>query len=132
VANAYTSLLTIMDAQIAFVGFVNRVLTAKKAVRFTAIAATETGRRRILDSLNHEFAPAIRADAIRHNDREKLYGHACYVFHSGTGFGVEFTTVREAYAELSTEDGWLILLRDGSAGLHRPEGRWDDEKWIGR
>lgn len=57
-------------------------------------------------------------------------GHPCFVFHESLGFGVEFASVREAYDKLSLEDGWLILLRDGSAGIHRPEARWDDEKLI--
>ena len=52
------------------------------------------------------------------------------MFHEPLGFGVEFASVREAYDELSVGDGWLILLCDGSAGIHRPEARWDDEKLI--
>ena len=38
--------------------------------------------------------------------------------------------VRDAYEKLSVEDSWLILLTDASAGIHRPEARWDDEKLI--
>jgi hypothetical protein len=46
------------------------------------------------------------------------------------GFGAEFSTVREAYDELSLEDSWLIVLQDASAGIHRPEARWGDEKLL--
>jgi hypothetical protein len=31
---------------------------------------------------------------------------------------------------LSVQDRWLIILQDGSASIHRPKARWDDEKLI--
>jgi hypothetical protein len=52
------------------------------------------------------------------------------IFYSPLGFGVEFASVREAYEKLSIEDSWFIILHDASAGIHRPEARWDDEKLI--
>ena len=60
----------------------------------------------------------------------KLWDEPCYVFHTRIGFGVNYPNVRDAYDELSLDDSWLILLQDGSVGIHRPEARWDDEKLL--
>jgi hypothetical protein len=46
------------------------------------------------------------------------------------GFGVEFPTVRDAYDQLSVVDDWLIVLQDATAGIYRPEGRFDREMLL--
>ena len=120
-----------MDAQRAFTQFVQRCLSPEKARRFTELCASKKGQRKVLASLYHEFEPAVRSGAVRRGGYDKLWDSSCFVFHEPLGFGVEFASVREAYDQLSVEDGWLILLRDASADIHRPEARWDDEKLIG-
>lgn len=119
-----------MDAQQAFARFVSRVLAREKAERFTSLSATKKGQRKILDGLCHEFEPAILPAAVRLKDYDAFWDKPCFVFYAPMGFGVEFSEVREAYDKLSLEDSWLMLLTDASAGIHRPEGRWDDEKLI--
>ena len=120
-----------MDARQAFAHFVQRCLSPEKARRFTELCATKKGQQKILAGLYHEFEPAIRSDAVRRGGYERLWDSPCFVFHESIGFGTEFTSVREAYDQLSVEDGWLILLRDASAGIHRPEApRWDHEKLV--
>ena len=119
-----------MDAPQAFTHFVQRCLSPEKARRFAELAASKKGQRKFLAGLYHEFEPAVRAEAVRGGGYDKLWERPCFVFHEPLGFGVEFASVREAYDELSVGDGWLILLCDGSAGIHRPEARWDDEKLI--
>jgi hypothetical protein len=120
-----------MDAQQAFRQFVQRCLAPEKSRRFTELSASKKGQRKVLAGLCHEFEPSVRSDAVRRGGYDKLWNSSCFVFHEPLGFGVEFASVREAYDQLSVEDGWLILLRDASAGIHRPEARWDDEKLIG-
>jgi hypothetical protein len=119
-----------MDAQQAFTRFVQRCLSPEKARRFSELAASRKGQRKVLAGLYHEFEPAVRAAAVRGGGFDKLWERPCFIFHESLGFGVEFASVLEAYDKLSVDDGWLILLRDGSAGIHRPEARWDDEKLI--
>ena len=119
-----------MDAQQTFARFVSRVLVREKAERFTALSTSKKGQRKILDGLCHEFDPAILPTAVRRNDYDALLNKPCFVFFAPMGFGVEFRAVRDAYDELSIQDSWLILLTDASAGIYRPEGRWDDEKLI--
>ena len=119
-----------MDAPQAFTHFVQRCLSSEKARRFTELSATKKGQQKILAGLYHEFEPAVRSDTVRRGGYDSLWDSSCFVFHQPLGFGVEFASVREAYNQLSIEDGWLILLRDASAGIHRPEARWDDEKLI--
>jgi hypothetical protein len=120
-----------MDAQQAFNHFVQRCLLSEKARRFTELCATRKGQQKILAGLGGEFESAIREDAVGRGNYDKLWDSSCFVFHEPLGFGVEFASVREAYDQLSVEDGWLILLRDASAGIHRPEApRWDHEKPI--
>jgi len=122
--------LTDMDAQEVFAKFVKRTMILEKADRFTALSETKNGQRKILDGLNHQFESAIRPDAVRHRSYDKFLDSPCFAFHSPLGFGVKFDSVRDAYDKLSMEDGWLILLCDASAGIHRPEARWDEEKLI--
>jgi hypothetical protein len=119
-----------MDAQQAFTEFVQRCLSPEKAGRFTELCASKEGRRKILDGLCHEFEAAIRSDAVQRGGYDQFWSRPCFVFHAPLGFGLEFASVREAYDQLSVENSWLILLRDASAGIHRPEARWDDEKLI--
>ena len=119
-----------MDAQHAFAEFVQRFFTPEKARRFSELCASKKGQRKVLAGLYHEFEPAVRSGAARKGGYDRIWSSPCFVFHKPLGFGIEVASVREAYDELSVEDGWLILLRDGSAGIHRPESRWDDEKLI--
>jgi hypothetical protein len=119
-----------MNAIEAFTTFVQRGLIAAKAHRFTVLASSKKGQRKVLDGLCHEFEPAIRESAVHPKDYSSLWNKRCYVFHARVGFGTGFSTVRAAYDELSLDDSWLIVLDDGSAGVHRPESCWDDEKLI--
>jgi hypothetical protein len=119
-----------MDPQQAFSQFVNQVLSSEKARRLTAIAATTKGQRKVLEELCHQIEYAVRPAAIRLGGYNSLWDHSCFVFHTSVGFGAEFPSVREAYDKMTLEDGWLILLKDASAGVHRPESRWDDEKLL--
>ncbi|MFN0058055.1 MAG: hypothetical protein ACKVX7_06325 [Planctomycetota bacterium] len=119
-----------MDAQQAFTHFVQRCLSPERAERFSKLAATKKGQQKVLASLYHKFEPAVRAESVRRGSYDSLWSSLCFVFHQPLGFGVEFASVREAYDQLSLKDGWLILLRDASAGIHRPEAKWDAEKLI--
>jgi hypothetical protein len=119
-----------MEATAAFVNFIRRVLTPAKAQRFAALVGKEKGQKRILKGLYHEFEPAIRANAIRKEPYDRVWDQPCFVFAESQGFGVEYASVREAYEEVASYDGWLIVLQDGSAGIHRPEDRWDAEKML--
>ena len=114
------------------------IRTVRPAMPFTGEGETlhralchQEGQRKVLAGLCHEFESAVLPSAVRRGGYDSLWGSPCFVFHEPLGFGVEATSVREAYDQLSLEDGWLILLRDASAGIHRPEARWDDEKLIG-
>src|SRR5688572_25010944 len=119
-----------MDAQKAFKFFVNRVLEKGKAERFDSLSDTKKGQRKILVGLCHQFGPAILAKAVRPKDYSHIWEKPCFVFYESLGFGVPFDSVRGAYEELSVTDSWLIVLADGSAGIHRPEARWDDERLV--
>jgi hypothetical protein len=119
-----------MDATEAFVAFVKRILIPAKASRFTELTSSKKCQRKILDALSHEFERAVREAASRKRDYSKLWEMPCFAFHPRVGFGAEFSNVRVAYDELTLDDGWLILLRDGSAGIFRPEAAWDNEKLI--
>src|SRR5262245_34150804 len=119
-----------MSAVDAFVTFVERALLPAPARRFAALAPSKQGQRKILEALCHEFEPAVRPTATRQTVEASLMDEPCFMFRDGDGFGVEFATVRRAYDHLSLVDGWLILLLDGSAGIYRPEARWDREQMI--
>ena len=117
-----------MNATEAFSAFVMRVMPPAKGNRFAVLASSKNGQCKIIHKLCHKFA--VREATIQTADYTKLWGKPCFAFHSRVGFGAEFPTVRKAYDELSMDDGWLILLQDASAAIHRPEARWDDEKLI--
>jgi hypothetical protein len=119
-----------MNATEAFGAFVRRALIPAKARRFAVLASSKKGQRKALNGLGNEFEPAIRAAAIGTKDYSQLWEEPCFAFHPRVGFGARFSTVREAYDELSLDDSWLIVLQDASAGIHRPEARWDHEKLI--
>ncbi len=119
-----------MNATETFTAFVTRVLNPAKARRLAVLVSSDKGQRKVLNGLCHEFQPAIRAAAIRTKDYSQLWEKPCFAFHPRVGFGAEFSTVREAYGELSMDDSWLIVLQDASQGIHRPEARWDDEKLL--
>jgi hypothetical protein len=119
-----------MNASEAFAAFVRRALIPAKARRFAVLASSKKGHRKALNGLCHEFEPAVRDTAICAKDYSNFWEKPCYAFHPRVGFGVEFSTVRDAYDELSLDDSWLIVLQDASAGIHRPEARWDHEKLI--
>jgi len=115
-------MLSRMSAVQAFSAFVSLALTPARATRYSGLANRPKGQKRVLDSLYHDFERAIRPDAKRRAvDRRAR----CYAYHSSLGFGAEFPSVAEAYSKLGSDDGWLIIVSDGSAGIYRPESRWD-------
>lgn len=119
-----------MTAEEAFALFVTRVLLPHKARRFATLVSRTKGQRKILDGLCHEFEPAIRPQAVRPKDYKHIWSRPCFAFHPSLEFGAAFPSVRDAYEQLSVDDSWLILLQDGTAGIHRPEARWDAEKLL--
>lgn len=119
-----------MDATAPFIVFVSRFLVPTKRRRYQELARSERGRKKLLDGLGHEFRGAIRPECMLRPSYDRLLETPCLVFHSSSGFGLPRASMRVALDELGSDDGWLILLDDGSAGAHRPEGRWDDEVLI--
>lgn len=120
-----------MNASDAFVAFVKRVLVPVKAQRFVNLVPTPKGQQKILHGLCHDFETAIRENAICDRDYCKFWDKPCFAFHSKLGFGAAYSKLTDAYNELSRDDSWLIVMQDGTAGIHRPESRWDAEKLIG-
>ena len=118
-----------MEAREAFIRFVSAVLVKEKAERFGTLATTTKGQRKIMIALCHEIEPAVRPSAVRRAAYDPVLEEPCFVFFESIGFGVPLPTVREAYEKISVYD-WLIVLRDASAGIYRPESRWDDETLL--
>lgn len=121
-----------MSADEAFISFARNVLVLEKARRYEALIATPRGRKKFLGCLYHDFDDAILPACERGNDYMAILGFACFVFFEPEGFGAAFASVENAYNKLSDRDGWLILTDDGSAGVYRPENRWDAERMIER
>ena len=111
-----------MTAEQAFATFVIRALEPARAARFAGLVGSDRGRRRLLRSLDHDFERALRPVA---NGGPVDRTAACHAYHVSVGFGAAFGSVAEAIARLGGTDGWLVILADGSAGIYRPEGRWD-------
>jgi hypothetical protein len=112
-----------MDACQAFSTFVRRALTPARAERLSVLAGSANGQHKLLGTLDHDFERAIRADARRRRVDRKA---PCYAYHQSLGFGVGFPSVAAAYDHLGAVDGWLIIVSDGSAGIYRPESRWNE------
>src|SRR5262245_59795540 len=98
----------------AFAAFDKRVRVPAKSTRLAALVGTKKGQPKILNSICHEFDPAVRPTALRERDYSNLWERPCFVFYSPLGFGVEFTKLRDAYEQLSINDSWLIVLQDAS------------------
>lgn len=119
-----------MDATAPFSVFVTRFLVASKSERYQELARSEKGRRKFLGGLCHGLRGVVRPECIHPASYDRMLEAPCLIFHSAIGFGVLCASMRRALDELRSDDGWLILLDDGSAGAHRPEGRWDAEILI--
>lgn len=113
-----------MDPAQALSAFVARALTSQKASRYSGLAGSEKGRRKLLGYLDHDFERSIRPNVKRGTVDRKAQ---CFAYHSSVGFGGPFPSVAEAYKRLESDDGWLIVVSDGSAGIYRPEAHWDAE-----
>lgn len=121
-----------MDATEALCHFVGRALVPRKAKRIVELASqgSPKTRRRIVQSLAHEFEPFVQPSAIRELDFKQIARMPCYAFSDHADFGQVFCSVQLARDFLSLYDGWLLVTQDASAGLFRPEIRWDDEMLI--
>jgi hypothetical protein len=109
-----------MTAVEAFKQFAKHVLTPSKAERFATLASSKKGQHKILNDLCHRFESVVRKSAIQRRDRRSFENLACFAFHASCGFGASYPTVSEAYEALSVDDGWLILVADGSVGFIAP------------
>ena len=113
-----------MDAKQAFSRFVSTALKPARAARYCGLAGGAKGQIKLLASLDHDFEKAMRNDAKRGSVNRAV---RCYAYHRSVGFGAEFESVAEAYKQLGSTDGWLIVVSDGTAGIYRPEANWDGE-----
>jgi hypothetical protein len=113
-----------MDATQALSAFVIRALTPERASRYSGLTGSEKGRRKLLGYLAHDFERSIRPNVKRGIVDRKAQ---CFAYHSSVDFGEQFPSVAEAYERLDSDDGWLIVVSDGSAGIYRPEAHWDAE-----
>jgi len=86
------------------------------------LSRNDKGQRKVLASLYHDFERSIRADVRKPSVNRAA---PCYAYHASVGFGAPFPSVVDAFERLGALDGWLIVLSDGSAGIYRPEDRWD-------
>lgn len=119
-----------MTSREALEQFVRKVLLPAKADRYASLIGKRKGEDRILASLDHEFEPAIRPNVIRSSDYRNVWHKPCFIFHRSREFGADAPSVQQARDELAMDDGWLILLADGTAAVFRPESRWDAECLI--
>ena len=71
----------------------------------------------------------VKPAARRGQDYTSVDQLPCFVFHA-QDFGQRFETVSAAREHLAGEDGWLIVLSEGSGGIHRPEDDWDAETLL--
>lgn len=100
-------------------------LVPSKAKRFVALAESRKGQAKLIDALAHQFGDAIKPEAVVADVSPRMRKAACYGFHADLRFGECFSSLDEAVDALAVEDGWLIVLADGSAGMYRPEADWD-------
>lgn len=113
-----------------FVQFVKKALDRRSQELYIVRSNSRKGQAKILTMICHEFDEAVLANAWSKDNYDKVWDKPCFVFSEGYGFGVPFSTVREAYDDLGLQDGWLILLADASAGIFNPHDRTDSESLI--
>lgn len=118
-----------MDAQELFINFVKATLVPDIARRYSEIAKSKKGKQKILNGLYHEFESAIRPDCVSVESYDRWWNQPCFIYHLRE-FGTPCHTLRDAYEHFPDLGGWLIILADGSAAIHRPEDRCEDEKLV--
>ena len=118
-----------MTADDAFRRFVTGALLPDKAERLARLIATPRGKRRVLETLSHDFSAAISKESAT-PDKQVFWSQECFVFRPPQTFGDKRESFAVAYDELSATDAWLIVSTDGKFGMHRPEGKWDDGRTI--
>ena len=119
-----------MNSNEVFVRFCNKALVAKKAMRYCELIKTKKGPIKILDMINHDIDNNIRNDTINTNINDNDMNSSCFIFHRNHDFGKQVDTLRAALDSLSQEEGWIVILENGSLAIYRPEGRWDAERTI--
>ena len=114
----------------AIKAFIKSVATASKARRYVELVNSAKGQKKFLAELHHGLHSSLLDNLRTIKDKSKCNKLPCYIYSEQKGFGVPVTTFSEAYGELSSDDGWVIVSQDGSYGAYRPEDNWSDEVLI--
>jgi len=100
------------------------------AERYRQLAESGKLRGVFLRDRYHELERRIRPSRTRPCGNSGVPPEPCYLF-STDHYGAAFDSGAAAYEVVEMEDAWLIVSRDGSTGVYRPEGRFDHTMLVG-
>ncbi len=110
--------------------FVSSALVKSKRERFVGFLSNTKGHKKFLGSLDHDLEKLLDSSKIVSDiskiDMEQQGDLYC---SNGVANNSDLSMVN-LYDKAPWEGGWLLINKQGSLAIYRPEGRIDDEIYI--
>ena len=110
--------------------FISNALVKNKRDRFKGFLSSDKGHKKFARSLDHDFEKAIDKSTFVTSIDKKEMEQAGNLYCSNGVTNDSDTSMADLYGKAPWEGGWLLLNKEGTFAIYRPEGRIDDQIYI--
>ncbi len=110
--------------------FISQALVKNRRDRFRGFLSSKKGHQKFASSLDHDLEKALdNSNFVAKLSDKELQQRGELYCSNGVTNDSEVLMV-DLYGKAPWEGGWLLLNKDGTLAIYRPEGKIDDEIHI--
>lgn len=110
--------------------FLNKAVVNSKRYRYLDLIKSTKGQRKFAKSLDHDFENALdKSKIVDEIERSELEQNGQLFCSNGVTNNTD-TSMYNLYGKAPWEGGWLLINKEGTLAIYRPEGRIDNELYI--
>ena len=110
--------------------FINSALVNSKRERFIGFLSNTKSHKKFLVSLDHDLEKFLDGSKVVSNISKIDMEQQGDIYCSNGEANNTNSSMVTLYDEAPWEGGWLLINKQGSSTIYRPEGRVDDEIYI--
>ena len=110
--------------------FLSKALIKAKRERFLSFLGSDKGQIKFAKSLSHDLVKFIDPSKVvsKFSEIELKQEGNLYCSNGVTNDSID--TMINLYGKAPWEGGWLLVNKQGTMAIYRPEGKIDDELYI--